>query len=111
MDDDEVAPVLHHRVQSARLTPARASVRMHARPAQTVHGSVDYDLAVPLFPPESSPSPIPTTPWTPDTTRRRGRPPGARWCPPRALPWPVAVSGESPPWFTSPASSRRWLSR
>src|SRR3954463_2218640 len=104
MDELEVAPVPLRLSQSVRLAPEHASFRTRASSARTVHGSVVYDLAVVLLPPESSPSSIPSTPRTPVASRRRGRPPGARWCPPRGFPWPLAHSGESPPWLQSPAS-------
>ena len=62
MDDDVVAHVPFHRVQRTRLAPGHASFRTQASLARTVHGSVDYDLAAVLLPPESSPSSFPTTP-------------------------------------------------
>jgi hypothetical protein len=62
MDGDEVAPVPHHRVQRACLTPSDSSFRTHSNSAQTVHYNVDHDLAVVLLPPESSPPSIPSSP-------------------------------------------------
>ena len=62
MDDDEVAPVPHHRVQRARLTPSDSSFRKHASAAQTVHYNVDCNLAVVLSPLRMSPPLIPSSP-------------------------------------------------
>jgi hypothetical protein len=62
MDELEVAPVLFVKFQCVRLASEHASVRTHARSARAVHYNVDYDLAVVLLPPESSPSSLPTSP-------------------------------------------------
>jgi hypothetical protein len=57
-----LAPVLVVNPQCTRLTPARASVRTSPESTPTVYHNVIYDLAGSLFPPESSPSSLPTSP-------------------------------------------------
>src|ERR1041385_1310207 len=104
MDELEVAPVLFVEFQCVRLAPEHASVRTHARSTRVVRYNVDYDLAVVLLPPESSPSSLSTSPWTPVASRRRERPPGASRCPPFPLPWLESSSRAAPP-----RSSRRRL--
>ena len=51
MDDDEVAPLPHHLVQRARLTPSGYSIRMRPSQLQDVASSPTPDLAGSLPPP------------------------------------------------------------
>jgi len=62
MDDDEVAPVPHHLVQRARLTPSGSSIRTRPSQLQDVASSPTPDLAGSLPPPLLVADVIPVSP-------------------------------------------------